>query len=160
VSWIHSPSSGLLQGACVTSLAPPSAAHTACIVGVSWIHARLLLFFGTGVSKIVESSSVSGLHFHQQARDSTPGTPVLPRSDKPQPLSMTPSCFQNQHHLGGWLSHFQIQLPSGGTTLTTAGAQPLCADPKETFPRFHLSDAGLVLITADQNHWCFTQKVN
>jgi hypothetical protein len=47
-------------------------------------------------------------------------------SAEPQLLSMTPSCFQNQYHLG---DSYTLSSPAAarGTTLAISGTQLLCA---------------------------------
>ena len=67
-------------------------------------------------------------------------------SAEPQLLFITPSCLQNQYHLGD-----SYILPSAaaalGTMLAISGTQLLCALTKILPRRFHLSDASLFLIT-------------
>jgi hypothetical protein len=53
-------------------------------------------------------------------------------SAEPQLLCMTPSCFQNQYHLG---DSFTLPSPAAaqGTTLAISGTQLLC-DFRKHFP--------------------------
>jgi hypothetical protein len=80
------------------------------------------------------------LHFHQWPS-------MASHSAEPQLLFMTPSCLQNQYHLG---DSYTLLSPAAaqGTTLAISGTQPLC-DFGKTLPRkCHLKDSGLFLITA------------
>ena len=66
---------------------------------------------------------------------------------EPQLLFVTPSCLQNQYHLG---DSYTVPSPATAqnTTVATSGTHSLCS--QKTLPRkFHLSDAGLFLITAN-----------
>jgi hypothetical protein len=70
---------------------------------------------------------------------------------KPQLFFMTPSCLQNQYHLGD-----SYTLPSTaaayGTSLAMFRTQLLCAfrkEKKKLLRRFHFSAAGFFLITAN-----------
>jgi hypothetical protein len=64
-------------------------------------------------------------------------------SVKPQLFFMTPSCLQNKYHLGDTYT-LPNEAAAKGTTLPISGTQLLCASR-----RFHLSDVGLFLITAN-----------
>jgi hypothetical protein len=66
---------------------------------------------------------------------------------EPQLFFMTTSCLQNQYYLG---DTYIVSSPeeAGSTTLAISEAQSLCS--QKTLPRiFHLSDAGLILITTN-----------
>ena len=80
------------------------------------------------------------LHLHQWPS-------MASHSAEPQLLCVTPSCLQNQYHLG---DSYTLPSPATaqGTTLAISGTQPLCS--QKTLPRrCHLNDAGLFLITAN-----------
>ena len=122
------------------SLTLPSSAHIAC-----------LLRFWLAVLLCCLASPSTGVFCCNWAPLSPGASPELPLPCYAVPsLSCSPlSHLWNQHHHLSDSQHDPAQLPPGGTTSATSETQPLCADPEETFPRFHLSDAGLVLITAD-----------
>uniref|UniRef100_A0A8C6GL60 Uncharacterized protein n=1 Tax=Mus spicilegus TaxID=10103 RepID=A0A8C6GL60_MUSSI len=80
------------------------------------------------------------LHLHQWPF-------MASHSAEPQLLCETPSCLQNQYHLG---DPYTLPSPATaqGTTLAISGTQPLCS--QKTLPRrCHLNDVGLFLITAN-----------
>jgi hypothetical protein len=159
----------------VTSPALPFAAHTfssrlqmpvlnCCCC--SWWSSH-----GTGISKTLLTSAVTRLHqqpligslhgakpqlfcmilqsCHQlQLRLHLYQWPSMAfHSAEPQLLFRTPSCLQNQYHLGD-----SYTLPSPATaqdtTFPISGIQSLCS--QKTLPRrFHLNDVDLFLITAN-----------
>ena len=78
------------------------------------------------------------LHLHQWPS-------MASHSTEPQLLCVTPSCLQNQYHLG---DPYTLPSPATaqGTTLAISGTQPLCS--QKILPRrCHLNDAGLLIIT-------------
>lgn len=79
------------------------------------------------------------VHFHQWPS-------MASHSTKPQLFFMMPSCLQNQYHLDD-----SYTLPSTAAAWGTLGylwnTASLCS--QKTLPIFHLSDAGLFLITTN-----------
>ena len=175
MSEIHSPFSGFLQG--FGSPALPSVAHSFssgiqldplyCCCCSWWP------FHGPAISKTLGSSAAIGLHFYQQPLiDSLHDaksqllcmTPLVlghqlqlhlhqwssmaSHSAKSQLLSMTLSCIQNQYHLG---DSYTLSSPAASMKCNLGhlwNAASLCS--QKTVPRrFHLSDAGLFLITTN-----------
>lgn len=174
MSGVHSPSSGFLQRAWVTSPGPPFAEHSLSAKVWKALHHNWRyswwLSCGIGISKVLGSSAATRLYFHQEClQGSFQGakpqllciipSSLLPRLDlyqcllldspsaKPQLLFMTPS-LPPKPVPSGWHLHHQVLLPVWGTSLATSGTELLCADSQEKFPRrFHLLDAGLFMVT-------------
>lgn len=128
---------------------------------------------GTGISKSLLSSTV--IRLHQQPligslhgdkllllcmTPSSPGPSIATEAapspmafhglwlcQEPQLLFMTPSCLQNQYHLGDSYTVPSL-VTAQNTSVAISGTHSLCS--QKTLPRrFHLSDAGLFLITAN-----------
>jgi hypothetical protein len=81
-------------------------------------------------------------------------TPTLPHGAKPQPGPHDTFMPSKPIHMGDSYTY----LPSSATSLmgsliiSHSRSQVLCADPGETLPRrFYLTDAGLLLTTADSS---------
>ena len=100
----------------------------------------------TGISKTLHDLFLGyqlqlRLHFHQWPS-------MASHSVEPQLLWVTPSCLQNQYHLGD-----SYTLPSlavdRGTTLAISETQPLCALRKTLPRRCYLNNAGRFSITAN-----------
>lgn len=131
----------------VTSLALPSATHTACLLGSGWLHSTAVADFG-GHPMVLASPKCWVFCYNWAAHSPLLGSlhgakpqllcmtlsvlslqlllwlhlhqwPLLASPGvKPQLLSMAPSCLQNQYHQGD--SYTTTQL--------------LCANSQETLP--------------------------
>ena len=161
----------------ITSLALPSEAHTACLLGSKWFHChcyscwpshgiaisinwRLLLqlncTFTNSLSQSFPCGTKTSISLHEPF---SPGPSIATEASSSPMVSLgllqcqssvafhDPSSFQNKYHLGDSYT-LPIWLPARGTTLATSGRQLLCAQGKY-FPEDFTGDAGLFLITAN-----------
>ena len=90
----------------VTSLALPSVAHTACLLGSGWLHSIIAAAVLGGQPTVLESQKCWGLPLQLDCTFTNSLSWPLLRDPKPvtecQPSALlhAPSHLQNQYHLG------------------------------------------------------------
>lgn len=117
--WIHSQSSGLLQGAWLTSPAPCSAAYTAGLLGFGCLHstASAALLMVLSCYQHLQDSGVSRCNWA-----ALPPTASHRLSSLCQASTVLCDPFVPSKPVApGWLLHYQVWLPAQETTVAISG---------------------------------------